>query len=457
MATILFIERQLRNEKLGIMCLSAVLKAAGHKTELIQTEAEDIHAAMQRLSPDFVAFSIMTGDHGHALQCNAALKRRYAYQAIFGGPHCSFFPEIAEEDGVDYVVQGAGELVIREIVEGRLAPGSYRGDIAEDFDVLPFADRELLYKYTRFHDNPIKNIMTIRDCPYNCSYCYNHLWKELYRDQRQRLFQRRSVDHVVAEIAAIRSRYPLEKINFLDDNFLQQRDWLKEFCQRYRIEVGLPFLVNVRANLVEEEMVRELCAAGLEMVNFALESADPIVQRDVLNRGEFSNDSVAATLAIFRKYKVRVRMQNMIGLPLDDPLADALNTLQFNLRHRVDDAWVSIFQPYPRTRLARYCLEKGFIADDGLDHCAESFFDESRLEIADKEKITRLQKWWYFIVRYNLPFDLVKILLEMPMGKDIAQQLLELRFDMSKQQFYGIQERLAEATEAEVLQEERTR
>lgn len=448
MATILFIERQLRNEKLGIMCLSAVLKAAGHQTELIQAEVEDIHAAMQRLSPDFVAFSLMTGEHRYVLQLNVELKRHYRFQTILGGPHCSFFPEIADEEGVDFVVQGAGELVINEIVEGRLNPGLYRGDLVEDFDALPFADRELLYKYKNFRDNPIKNIMTIRDCPYNCSYCYNHLWKQLYHDQRQRLFKRRCVGHVIAEIDAIRARYPLEKINFLDDNFLQQRQWLHEFCRRYRSEVGLPFLINVRANLVEEEMIRELCEAGLQMVNFALESADPLVQRDVLNRGDFSNDSVAASLEIFRKYNIRMRMQNMIGLPVDDPLADALNTLRFNLKHRVDDAWVSIFQPYPRTSLARYCLERGLISDNNLDHCAESFFDESRMDIPDKEKISRLQKWWYFIVRYNLPLAMVKILLEVPMGKDIEQQLLELRFVMSKQQFYGIQERSAEIIEA---------
>lgn len=439
MAKVLFVEKQLRNEKLGLMHLAAVLKKGGHEVELICTEEEDIESVMVLFDPDFVAFSVMTGGHQYAAELNRTLKAQYDYISVFGGPHCTFFPEIVDEDGVDFVIQGAGEERILEVVEGRLAPGLYKGNIPENMDALPFPDRNIIYKYGRFADNPIKNIMTIRDCPYNCSYCYNHLWKSFYADQQSRLFQRRSVDSVIDEIHAIQANYPLQKINFLDDNFIQKREWIKEFCLSYKEKVHLPFLINVRVNLLDEQLVADLKDAGLEMVNFALESANPVVQRDVLNRGNFSNESVSKSIDLFRKFNIRVRMQNMIGLPVQDPLADALATLKFNLENRVDDAWVSIFQPYPRTQLAAYCEQNGFITGASIENCADSFFDESRLDIPDKDKLYRLQKWWYHIVRYSLPAEFIDLLLDFPISRDQGDILLSERFRMSKKYFYGLE------------------
>ena len=439
MAKVLFIEKRLRNEKMGLMALSAVLKAAGHAVGLVQTDLEDAADAVSAFAPDFVGYSIMTGDHGRALETNAALKSRFRFASVFGGPHCTFFPEIAQEEGIDYVIRGAADRAILDVVEGRLAPGIHRGDIPQDMDALPDPDREILYKYPTFRDNPIKNFMTVRDCPYNCAYCYNHLWKAFYADQKDRLFQRRSVDRVIREILAVKERYGLEKVNFLDDSFIQSRKWVEAFCEAYGREVGLPFLINVRVNRVEESMVEMLTKAGLRMVNFALESVSPDVQQRILNRGEMSNEKVAESIALFRRYGVRIRMQNMIGLPMEDPLGEALKTLAFNLEHRVEDSWVSIFQPYPRTKLAELCESGGFIEKGScLNACAESFFDESRLNIPDRDRIARLQKWWYFIVRYNLPMELVRILLDIPLPEDPADAMLALRFEMSKAHFYGL-------------------
>lgn len=64
---VLFVERNLRNEKLGIMYLSAALKARGHHADLIQTDKEDLDDRLGDYRPDFVAFSITTGEHIFAL------------------------------------------------------------------------------------------------------------------------------------------------------------------------------------------------------------------------------------------------------------------------------------------------------------------------------------------------------------------------------------------------------
>lgn len=442
MAKVLFIERKIRDEKQGLMYLSAVLKEKGHETEVVQTEEEDIFSIIEKFNPDFFAYSICTGEHKHALELNSQLKQKYPGKlSIFGGPHVTFFPEIANEEGVDYAVIGEGEEAIIDIVNGSKQK-IIKKPLIRDINSLPLPDRSLMYKYDRLKNNPMKNIITQRDCPYSCTYCYNHIWRELFKDEKEKLFQRKDVDYVIKEIKDIQQQSPVKKILIQDDNFIgigeKNKKWIEEFCEKYKKEINLPFLCSLRVNVIDEELIKKLKDAGLEMVNFALESADPYVQHEILNRGQITNQDVEKAIALFKKYGIRCRMQNMIGLPLENPLKDAMNTLEFNLKNRVDDSWVSIYQPYPKTRLGEYCLEKGFVTGDLLKSCADSFFDESRLNIPDKDKLQRLQKWWHFIVRYNLPLEFVNILLEVPLTQENMKMLQELRFRYAREKLYGI-------------------
>lgn len=441
MARVLFVEKQIRNEKLGIMYLSAVLKQAGHTVWLIQSDEEEPLRHATGFAPDFIAYSLISGEERHALATNALLKEHLSFTSVFGGPHATFFPQsLWGQPGVDYVVRGAGESILLQVVAGLLSPGVHRGDLNPCHDDLPFPDRELLYRYGPLRDNPIKNLVTCRDCPYSCSYCYNHRWRQLYRDQRQRLFDRRSPGHVVAEIQQIRQRYPLEQIVFVDDSFIQQPEWVEAFCDHYGREVGLPFFASVRAEQVNDPLVGKLRRAGLTMVNFALESASFEVRRQVLKRGAVTNQQFVEAMAIFKQHGIRVRLQNMIGLPLPNALQDALDTLRFNLDHRVDDSWVSLFQPYESTELADYCRQHGYLDEDHFSSDRHGgFFGDSPLRLADGEKLARLQKWWYFIVHHGLPMEMVEILLELPLTREQQEKLVQLRFAMSRKHYYRLQ------------------
>ncbi|MCH7629051.1 MAG: DJ-1/PfpI family protein, partial [Proteobacteria bacterium] len=79
------------------------------------------------------------------------------------------------------------------------------------------------------------NVITSRACPYKCSYCFNHAQLALTRldGETRRWFDRRSVENVVAEINELRERYPLDKVLYIDDSFIQSRDWLDAFLDGY--------------------------------------------------------------------------------------------------------------------------------------------------------------------------------------------------------------------------------
>ncbi len=437
---VLFLERNLRNEKLGVMYLAGALKQRGHHANLIQTDKEDIHARIREYRPDFVAFSITTGEHVYALQMARDIKQRYGTPNIFGGPHCTFFPEIGFDTDVDFVVQGQGERAIIDIVEGRVAAGFHKSEMAVHLDDLPNPDRDIFYQYEQFRDNPMKNVITSRACPYKCSYCFNHSQLALSRidNETKRWFDRRDVSTVTAEINRLRDKYGVEKVLFLDDSFIQSTSWLDAFLTGYTRDVRLPWLCSLRVNCLDEPLARRMFESGLEMVNYAIESADPDVQQRLLHRGHISNGDVIQAIKLFDQYGVRARMQNMIGLPLSNPLEDALNTLQFNMRHRVTDAWCSIFQAYPRTALGQYCLDHNYISADQLRHCSESFFDESRLDIDNRRELYALQKLWYFAIDSNLPLDLIQILIRGAFTAETGDLLQQLRFRCSRKKLYGI-------------------
>jgi anaerobic magnesium-protoporphyrin IX monomethyl ester cyclase len=441
MSKILFLEKKLRNEKLGLMYLSSTLKNAGHDTRLTQTDVEDTKQVLEDYNPDYIAFSISTGEHNYALETSRNIKGLYPHiKSIFGGPHPTFFPEIAHESGVDYVVRGPGERTIVDIVNGKISDTVTKSSLIRDINKLPHPDREVIYSFDEFKNNPMKNVITQRDCPYSCAYCYNHSWRELFKDEKSKMFQRKSVSKTIEEIKQIKDNYPLEKVLFIDDSFIIKNNdkWIEKFCENYEREVGLPFLCSIRANFIDEPTVRMMKNAGLEMVNFALETVDPEVRRKVLNRKNISNKDIVNAINLFKKYDVRSRMQNMIGLPIKDPLGEAINTLKFNLENNVTDSWASIFQPYPRTALAKYCLDNGFIDNISLENCANSFYDESRINIPDKEKLGRLQKWWYFIVDNSLPLELVDIMLEIPLTEKNQEDLKNLRFEFNRKKLYGL-------------------
>lgn len=417
------------------MYLSAALKQAGHTTYLCCVDKEDVYECIDTFEPTYVAASLVTGTHQELLRITKDIRLRYRIRVIVGGPHATFFSQEIPEETADYIVVGHGEKAVVDIVEQKVDHRIVQYPL-NDLDRLPHPDRELIYRHSEFRDNPMKNIITCRDCPYSCSYCYNHTWKRMFKSQSGFL-QRRRVEDVVSESQELKTKYRAEQLLFIDDNFLIDQKWVESFCDTYLQEVGLPFLCSFSVNLLNVKLLSKLKKAGLTMVNFALESADPMVQKKILQRGHVNNEQIIEAISLLREFGVKTRMQNMIGLPVENALKDALNTLSFNKENRVDDSWVSIFQPYPNTRLSKYCQTHGFIESNG-NLCADSFFDSSRLRIDNTEKIRRLQKWWYFIIHYNLSDNDVDQILKIDFNDTIGDALLNLRYAFSRNYLYSL-------------------
>jgi len=113
---------------------------------------------MEEYRPKVVAYSGATGEHLLLLEVNAMLKAEHSFFALFGGPHATFCPSLAEEPGVDGICVGEGDEALPEFLELYASGGEYwkvrnmhirLGEkihrnplrpLIKDLDSLPFAD-----------------------------------------------------------------------------------------------------------------------------------------------------------------------------------------------------------------------------------------------------------------------------------------------------------------------------
>ncbi len=429
---VLFIVKDFYIEPLGIMYLSTALKAANHFVDIVTTN-EDVFTQIKEFKPDIVAYSTTTGSQDFFLKLNREIKERFDTLSIMGGAHPTFFPEVIEEPGLDIVCLGEGEASFVELVN-RLEAGRditkienlwikrdgvvYKNEVrplVKNLDSIAFPDRELVHKYDQIRQGPIKHFIASRGCPYNCTYCFNHSYFELYK-QKRRQVRFRSVDNTLTEIAECITRYPTKLVYFQDDTFILDKIWLREFCTEYSKRIGLPFHCHVRANLVDEETVSLLKEAGCYSVHMAIEAADDFVRNEILKRA-MSKEAIYNAATLLNKYRIKIMLQNMLGLP-GSSLAKDLETLKLNIECRPQYAWVSIFQPYPRTEIAEFCKEQG-LYDGNPEAIQERFFDSSILKLQNKREIENLQKWFALAVRFPIIFrsGLLKLLIKVPRFK----------------------------------------
>jgi anaerobic magnesium-protoporphyrin IX monomethyl ester cyclase len=431
---VLFITQQVDYEPQGIMYLSSALKAAGHQVELAIAAHHDPLAVAREFRPDVAAYSVITGSQRYYLDLNRRLKAEMpGIFATFGGPHATFFPELAREDGVDGVCRGEGEAALVDLVEALDGGGPqavlgienwsfhHNGDVianplrryVDDLDSLPFPDRALIYERDPAAGrSKIKHFLAGRGCPYNCTYCFNHALSEMYRGKGRR-FRLRSVDNVIDEVRWVQEHYPLEFVVFVDDTFVLSKEWLTEFAVKYPQRIGLPFFCNTRANLVTAEQVQLLKEAGCYSVSMGIEAGNDRIRNELLKR-RMSREQILEAARLIREGGLHFTTTSMIGLPTST-LADDLETLELNVQVRPSYAHIFIFQPYPRTELGEFTREQGWMVGT-FDDIGEVAWDHSILEFdaAHKRGLAVLQRFFAIGVEWPWTLPVIKRLTRVP-------------------------------------------
>ncbi len=380
----LLITKPFKIEPLGQLYIASSIKKEGHDVRLALT-SENLEKKVGEYKPDFIGYSIMTGDQDFYDGINRRLKNKYDFFSIAGGPHPTFFPEMFEKSSFDALCIGEGEETIKGILRNPKKKVYGVRNLIKNLDDIPFPDRELVSKYPGVG---IQHFIASRGCPFSCSYCFNESWAKLYKEKGKRV-RFRSVDNLLDEVEQVAEKFPTRFVYFQDDTFILDKKWLKEFAEKYKERINLPFHCHTRANLVTADIVNDLKNAGCYSVHVAAEAGNEEVRRNILNRN-MTNSQILNAMELFRGVGIKTMLQNILGLPFTT-LKNDMETLELNIECKPDYAWASIFQPYPKTELGERCIKEGVYTGDFSD-LGDNFFDCSRLNIENKNEIAVLQK-----------------------------------------------------------------
>lgn len=364
-----------RNSPLGLAYIAAVLREDGHVINIIDLnfgmDWKQFEKELIKAKPDAVGVTCMTTMANNALKVAERVKRNLNCPVILGGPHPTIMPEsILYNENVDYVVEGEGEITIRELIQNleehknvktvsgiwykkngiikRTTPRQF----IENLDQIPFPARDLLSKeYFRYG---YAYIITSRGCPFNCSFCQPTL---------RRLFgpkvRFRSPSNVVDEMEYLKKSMKIRHVKFEDDTFTINRRRLIELCtEMKKRNVNITWDCNGRVGTVSEDLLLRMKEAGCVKMAFGVESGSQEIL-DTLNKGitvqEIKND-----FRLCKDVGIRTHAYLMVGSP-GETEKTIMETASLINEIEPDEMFISITTPLPMTKLYEDMIGRGMI------------------------------------------------------------------------------------------------
>jgi anaerobic magnesium-protoporphyrin IX monomethyl ester cyclase len=375
----------------GLASLAAVLRQEGHEVALLHLTEPPTEAAFRErvraACPDLVAFS--SNSH-YASRLRAWTS--WAHEAarapvVVGGVHATLAPaDVAALPDVHFTCVGEGEAPLADLCRA-LESGSdptripnlwaRSGDavvrnpgrpLLQDLDQLPDPDLSI-FDVGRLYwvRQGVFTFLMSRGCAYGCTYCCAHGLRRA-ASGAGRYWRFLSPRRAVSQLSDLLRRHmpQAELVTFVDGILFPDRAWLEEFASLYRERIGLPFSCNLRADRVDAECAALLSDAGCRIARMGVESGDPRITAEVLQRGLEVADLCRA-FALLRAAGIERWSYNMFGLPTET-LRAALRTVRLNAEIEPDLALAFLFYPYPGTELRRRCAESGWLTGREYDH-----------------------------------------------------------------------------------------
>lgn len=419
--------------QLGTSYIAAAVKSAGYTCNLIVANLEKNYLESIKLhKPDVVGFSCTTGSHLWALGSASEIKKVLPdVTVIMGGPHPTYYPEVIEESGIDIICRGEGEIAIVELLNrlqsqqeitninnlwikqnNRIFKNDV-GDLVEDLDEIHMADRSIYDHYPilkKVQGNMMSSVITGRGCPFSCTFCFNDPLKKIYKDKGC-YCRRRSVGNVIDEILQMKKKYPLEKVIFTDDLFVQNKEWIYEFCKHYKEQVDLPFYCIIRADGVDESCIKALKRAGCVLITLGVESGCDHMRNSIMKK-KISTQQIVETCRLVKKNGILLQTLNILGLP-GETLEDAFKTIQLNIDVDSDFPSSSVLQPYLKTRMFDYCVSEGYLNKSDAQNIAnKSFYMSSPLRMQNIKVLENVQKFFWLACKFPRLHGVIKVLVK---------------------------------------------
>ncbi len=378
-------EINMRVLPLGLACVAAATKKAGHDVELLdlmeeETPEESLQKAINIFDPEAIGLSIRNIDDqkmeparfllDRTKEIVSLCRRLSPVPLILGGAGFSIFPEQALEYlEADMGIQGEGEGVFPLLLD-RLnrkedlseLPGLYlRGKglqgkrtFVSKLDSLPWQD---VFSWFPSGSNLPEYWMTVqtrRGCPMDCSYCSTAMIEG-------RTIRKRSPESVTEDINN-QMRAGLRKFYFTDNTFNLPPDYAKALCRQLKGLSSKPRWQCIPyPGKVDWELARLMAEAGCIGASIGFESGSKSVLQ-ALNK-HFSLQDVRQTSQMLGDQGIGRMGFLLLGGP-GETKETVEESLTFADSLHLEAVKITIgIRIYPKTLLARIALQEGMIIE----------------------------------------------------------------------------------------------
>lgn len=367
----------------GVMSLSACLPDGYEREVFIGDLEKDVVSEVVRFRPEVLAIPVMSLEYRWMMKKVSRIKKELPRLIVVAGyVHATSCPEMIEEENIDAVCIGEGEYSFPRFLSGLGEKGemevvdgfwikkdgkiikSRNPSLVPDLDKLPDEDRGIYYKkYADLGNEQLKHFMASRGCHFDCSFCCHWVYRSLYRG-RGKYVRRKSPEKVIREIQGVKNSYGFSSICFLDDVFVMEVEWLKEFSRLYRENIAVPYFCAVAPQYMTSEIGYLLKESGCHTVNFGVETASEEKRFQVLNK-RVTDEQIRKCARLIKKCGMKIQTTNLFGLPFET-VGEAFDNIRFNIEIGTDFMCSNVLLPFPKTGIEKIALEMGILDKDYL-------------------------------------------------------------------------------------------
>lgn len=400
---------------LGLAYIASYLESRGTRVEIIDSMGlgwhkmvsegsfiriglsdDELLAKLRGARPDIVGITCMFPPQANSMNtvANMAKSIDRDIPVIVGGAHPSSQPsECLENENIDVVVVGEGEVTMAELVEhysGNKSIDEVKGiyfrklrevrytkrrKLIHDLDALPYPAYHLLPMEEYFAAGgqgfsergiPIDrwvSMITSRGCPFQCCFCSVH---NIYGPS----WRARSPEKVIEEIEFLIDKYRIKHIFFEDDNLtLDTRRAEKIFDLMIERKLDLTWETpnGVRADTLSRPLLRKMKKSGCTMLIIGVENGNQ----------QFLNKVIKKRLDL-KKVEENARIISEEGIPciaffiigivgenkriVNDTIKFARRLARMGIVPRF-----GIATPHPNTELYDVAKQKGYLLKERME------------------------------------------------------------------------------------------
>jgi radical SAM superfamily enzyme YgiQ (UPF0313 family) len=319
------------------------------KEHTVWIEDENIGKIKLTDNPDLVGITVNVDTSERAFEIAKNYRER-GIKVVFGGIHASANPDLMLQN-CDSVVIGEAEEIWHNLLSDfskNQLNRTYKNDKTTDLRNVPLPDWSFVDCKKYLYHNVI---VTSRGCPFKCNFCYNS------SDYVSNPFRNRPVEEVLKEI----ENFGTKQILFIDDNFIGNIEWTKQFIQIIKHK-GFTWHAAVSANIFyHKDLIREFAKSGCKSLFIGFES---INENSILSVEKKQNKvkEYEELISLLHENGIMVNASMVFGFEYDEPSVFE-HTLNWLIKNKIETMTAHILTPYPGTLLYKQLFSENRITD----------------------------------------------------------------------------------------------